>query len=192
MIKRAIIIFLATAVAVYILLLCPPAGAKRIASPSRPKVSCTRISENQASGVRLSGARRRTGKLRGRTLIGNIVNTNAYEGCACRFQLPSEGPAGSSRYFFIADQSTRAWMNIAGEDCELRLIGADHMGLKSKKGQSAYFRFVAPGVEVRVRMLVTRTSTYDVDYEPARYAIAVQVVKGNHRQTVRTTGSCGC
>src|SRR5436309_3437436 len=87
------------------------------------------------------------------------------------------------------DQRKRAWMNIAGEDCELRLIGADHMSLKSKKRQRAYFRFAARGVEVRVRMLATRTSTYEIDYEPARYAIAVQVVKGNHRQTVRTTGS---
>jgi hypothetical protein len=83
-------------------------------------------------------------------------------------------------------------MNIAGEDCELLLIGADHISLKSRKGQSAYLRFGATGVEVRVSMLVTRTSTYDIDYEPARYAIAVQVVKGNHRQTVRTAGSCGC
>lgn len=124
-------------------------------------------------------------------LVGNLVSAS-YEGCGCYFQLPSDRRARSQRYFFIADLSHRAWMNIAGEDVELHLIGSSHLSLRSKKGERMDFRFEAASIHVRVRMLVSRTSTYEADYEPARYAITVQVTKGKRSQTVRTTGSCGC
>jgi hypothetical protein len=145
-----------------------------------------------SSSGALSSPHNPTRKPSDRILVGNILNTSVYEGCGCRFQLSDDRLARSSRYFFVADQGKRAWMNIAGEDCELRLIGADQMSLKSRKGQRGYFRFEAADVAVRVSMVVTRTSTYEIDYEPARYAIVIQVVKGNRRQTIRTTGSCGC
>jgi hypothetical protein len=112
-------------------------------------------------------------------------------GCGCFWQLPAEQRAGSPRYFFISDLK-RAWMNIAGNDLELRLIGAPYMSLKTQKGRRAHFHFRAAGIDVRVRMLCTRTSTYEVDYDPGNYAITVQVAKGKQRQTVRTSGTCGC
>jgi len=125
-------------------------------------------------------------------LVGNIVNENIYLGCGCFFQFKSELRARSNLRFFVTDQSKRAWMNIAGEEVELRLTGADHVSLRLKKRERMDFRFEAGDVRVRLRMLVTRTSTYEADYEPARYAITVDVAKGKLRQTVRTIGSCGC
>ena len=124
-------------------------------------------------------------------LVGNIANVNWY-GCGCFWQLPSEKRAGSQHYFLITDHLKRAWMNIAGQDVELRLIGAPYMSLKTQRGRRAYFHFKAAGIDVRVRMLCTRTSTYEVDYDPGDYAITVQVAKGKQRQTVRTSGVCGC
>jgi hypothetical protein len=126
------------------------------------------------------------------SLIGNIIKTNMYEGCGCRFQLRSEHRAQSHRYCFVGDQGQRAWMNIDGKDVELRLVGASEMSLKTVKGEKAYFRFRGPGINVRLRMLVTRTSTYETDYEPQRYAIILQVARGSRRQTLRPFGWCAC
>jgi len=183
------LIVLATVIAILIFA-GPFAAARRIVTSSPKILSCAPI-KKPAQAVSLASTDKGR-NLSGPLMVGNIVTTSVHEGCGCRFQLQAELRARSNRYFFIADQYKRAWMNIDGQDLELRLAGSDHMSLKSRKGQSAQFRFVATGINVGVTMLVTRTSTYEVDYEPARYAVTVHVSKGNQRRIIKTTGSCGC
>jgi hypothetical protein len=163
------------------ILVCSPALGK-----NTPRIISRGLNGAKTSPMKPLALQARDG------LIGNVMGENIYEGCGCYFQFPAELRARSNRHFFITDQQKRAWMNIAGKDIELQLTGADQVSLKSKKGGRMDFRFEAGDVHVRVRMLVTRTSTYDVDYEPARYAIAVQVTTGKRKQIIRTNGSCGC
>jgi hypothetical protein len=144
--------------------------------------------------ARLQHARGREGRERRISLVGNIKDASLYEGCGCYFQLPSERRARSHEYFFRADMGRRAWMNIAGEDVELSLNGAEQLSLKGKRGERMSFNFEGKGgIRVRVRMLVTRTSTYEADYEPQRYAVTVEVLKGKRRQIIKTFDeTCGC
>ncbi len=121
-------------------------------------------------------------------LVGVVRDRSVYEGCGCYFSLPHS--AGG--HFFIADMGRRAWMNLAGRDVELELVGASHMSLQSARGRRMRFRFRAAGVRVSLRLLVTRTSTYEADYEPARYSVTA-VVRAGRRQVIRAFGqACGC
>lgn len=147
-----------------------------------------------ASAPSLPGRRKRRARKARAPLVGNIKDTKLYDGCGCYFQFPAERRSRSQRYFFRADMGRRAWMNIAGEDVELTLVGANVMSLKGKKGERMNFRFTGPGrVRVRVRMLVTRNSTYETDYEPQRYAVSLEVAKGGRRQVIKTQHeTCSC
>jgi hypothetical protein len=123
-------------------------------------------------------------------LVGVVRARGVYEGCGCYFSLRRNQPTG---HFFIADMGRRAWMNVAGKDVALELVGASHLSLQATRGRRMSYRFRAAGVRVRLTLVVTRTSTYEVDYEPARYAVTVNVVAGRRRQVVRVYGqSCGC
>jgi hypothetical protein len=129
-----------------------------------------------------------------KSMIGNIADKNAPDGCGCSFSLPAEERKRSPRYAFASDLDEKdAWMNIDGQDVKLRLVQSTGSQERAKMGSRLTRTYAAAGIKVLAVYVTTRICKPDDEScESTDYRASFTVKKGGRQQTVRLKGSCGC
>jgi hypothetical protein len=130
----------------------------------------------------------------GKSMIGNIKDKNAAEGCGCYFSFPSEDRKRFPRYVFTSDlEEKSAWMNIDGQDVRLKLVQSTEPRKGPKVGSRLTRTYVAAGIKVRAVYVTTRIcQPDDENCESTDYRANFTVKKGGRQQTISLKGGCGC
>jgi hypothetical protein len=127
-------------------------------------------------------------------LVGNIKNEQMMSGCGCSFGFPANERRGLSlTAYWSSLAETDAYMNIDGEDVKLAQVKTTRTDKKPFVGERFSESYVANGVKVSLLYLTTAVcGPKEEDCEAISYDVAITVVKGPRRQTVKLIGACGC
>ncbi len=120
--------------------------------------------------------------------IGLLDNSRGQylEGCGCSFWTGGENPK-NDKYILLGNYDKQAWMNIDGEVVQLRLV-KDTTKYQGKKGDRYYQTYQSSNLTVKVECVATGFG----DTHAVFCNSNITVAKGTRKQTVKTTGSCGC
>ena len=117
-------------------------------------------------------------------LIGYIHREHISDGCGCNYHFKGD----TTHTIYSDDFGGNIWMNIDDQDVKLTLVSSVSIPRgEVRKGQRTTSRYSAPGLTVKIDMVVLKNYG-----EGHNYVGSVVVVKGSRNQTVQIVGSCGC
>jgi hypothetical protein len=125
-------------------------------------------------------------------VIGRLKTKGLSEGCGCGFYYPSDSRSRSPKFIFSSDDQNFAWMNIGGQDIELKLLrSTDPKVIRVGSRSTRIYR--ASGIKVTVSFVTTWICPpRDEACEVTRYNGTFTLTKGGLKRVVILKGDCGC
>lgn len=129
-----------------------------------------------------------------KSMVGNIKDDRAIEGCGCYFSHPSEDKKRFPRYLFFADiDEENGLMNIDGRDVRLKLVRSTKPRGRERIGSRLTRTYTADGIQVSVVYVTTRLcKPNDENCESTDYDATFTVTSSGRKETLRLKGGCGC
>lgn len=128
-----------------------------------------------------------------RSMISILKGEIYVEDCGCSFGYPAKNnTSGFGSVLALSPDIKTAWINIDGQDVELKLARAT--SLKVARIGSRFRRtYVTRGISVLVIQTITRMCIpYSPNCEWTGYRATVVVNKDARLQRVNLEGQCGC
>jgi len=117
-------------------------------------------------------------------MIGSIKKEHVSDGYGCTYSFKDN----RKRTVYSDDFNGNIWINIDGQVVKFKLSALFPFPKGDVgKGQRTTSNYIAPGI--RVRMIIVVGKDYGEGHD---YAGSISVMKGISEQMIQVVGSCGC
>jgi len=117
--------------------------------------------------------------------INELINSHV-DGCGCYFKKNAK----SEKYIIEINDGYSAWMNIDGEDVELKYLKTVSSGIKFKVG-AKYSQFYS-NEKYSIEIQYTITKVHPDSEEWTDMSAYIIIKRDNNITKIKVVGGCGC